>query len=286
MKSEEFSGKAFSLLADSGSTKTEWCLAAGGSAFRRWETSGINPFFQSEAGLRRSLRVSVCPRLPGASLRSVRFYGAGCIGEKAVCLRRLLEQELQPSGEVCVDTDMAGAARALCGRSPGIACILGTGSNSCFYDGEKIVANVPPLGFILGDEGSGAVLGKLLVGEVLKGRWPASLSEAFYAWAGMRQADIIDRVYRQPFPNRFLAGFAPFLLQHISEPLVSGLVEGSFRAFFQRNVMQYDYVRYPAHFTGSVAFYFRPQLEAAAQAAGVRVGNVVRRPMERLVGSD
>lgn len=271
------------LLADSGSTKTTWCLVSDGSPSLTFRTGGINPFYQTEAGIERELTGNVLPTLPSGGVDAVCFYGAGCIGEKAAALRRLLARLFPSAQTVDVETDMLGAARALCGHSAGIACILGTGSNSCFYDGTRICANVPPLGFILGDEGSGAVLGKLLVGNVLKRLWPSRLADAFFAYTGLTQEALLDRVYRQPFPNRFLAGLAPFLSARLDEEPVRRLVAGSFRDFLTRNVAQYDYRTHPVHFTGSVAWHFRALLEEAAHDLGIGLGHVVQSPIEGLV---
>ena len=178
---------------------------------------------------------------------------------------------------------MLAAARGLCGHEAGIACILGTGSNSCFYNGEEIVNNISPLGFILGDEGSGAVLGKLLVGDILKNQLPPAIKEAFLKQFGLTAPEIIDRVYRQPFPNRFLASLSPFLAQHLEEPAIRSLVLNSFIAFLRRNVMQYDYKQYPVHFIGSVAHCYKEVLQEAAQTTGIQIGKILQSPMEGLI---
>ena len=145
------------LIADSGSTKTDWCVVLNGTLIKRIGTKGINPFFQSEEDIQRELTISLLPQLPEGKLNAVYFYGAGCTAEKAPVLRRAIADSLPVIGNIKANSDMLGAARGLCGHEKGIVCILGTGSNSCFYDGEEIVSNVSPLGFILGDEGSGAV---------------------------------------------------------------------------------------------------------------------------------
>ena len=178
---------------------------------------------------------------------------------------------------------MLAAARGLCGHEAGIVCILGTGSNSCFYNGKEIVNNVSPLGFILGDEGSGAVLGKLLVGDILKNQLSPAVKEAFLKQFDLTAPEIIDRVYRQPFPNRFLASLSPFIAQHLEEPGIRRLVLNSFIAFLRRNVMQYDYAQYPAHFIGSVAYCYREILQEAAQETGVNIGKILQSPMEGLI---
>lgn len=249
----------------------------------RLATRGMNPYFQSVEEMADELDTSLCPHLPAGPLEAVWFYGAGCTPEKAPAVRRVLASRLAVDGGVEVHSDLLAAARALCGHRPGIACILGTGSNSCFYDGAQIAAHVPPLGFILGDEGSGAVLGRLLVGDLLKGRLPAALQEEFLTAYALTPAEVIDRVYRRPFPNRFLASLSPFLASHLHVPEVRRLVKESFLAFLTRNVWQYDYRRHAAGFCGSVAYHYRDLLAEAACEAGVRLGAVVRSPMEGLL---
>lgn len=168
------------LIADSGSTKTDWCIVFNGTLIKRIGTKGINPFFQSEEEIQQELTASLLPQLPEGTINSVYFYGAGCTPEKAPVLRRAIADSLPVIGNIKANSDMLAAARGLCGHEAGIACILGTGSNSCFYNGEEIISNISPLGFILGDEGSGAVLGKLLVGDVLKNQLPSTIKEAFF----------------------------------------------------------------------------------------------------------
>lgn len=271
------------LIADSGSTKTHWCLAERGEMLRQAYTDGINPFFQGEEEIAREA-ASALGRLQAGEVDAAYFYGAGCaFPDKVETVRRALLRHLRAKGEVEVGTDMLGAARSLCGHRPGIACIMGTGSNSCFYDGEGVARNVPPLGFILGDEGSGACLGKLLAGDMLKGQMPPALEEKFFRQFNLTPAGIIDRVYRKPFPNRFLASLSPFLAQNLHEPCMRRLVLDSFLSFFRRNVMQYDYRSHAAHFIGSVAYYYKDVLAQAAGETGVRLGAVLKSPMEGLV---
>lgn len=271
------------LIADSGSTKTHWCVILNNTPVKQIRTKGINPFFQSEEEIRQELAHTLLPQLPEGTIHSVHFYGAGCTPEKAPVLRRAISGSLPVAGNIKAYSDMLAAARGLCGREAGIACILGTGSNSCFYDGKEIVNNISPLGFILGDEGSGAVLGKLLVGDILKNQLPAAVKEAFLKQFGLTPPEIIDRVYRQPFPNRFLASLSPFLAQHLEEPGIRRLVLDSFTAFLQRNVMQYDYLHYPAHFIGSIAYCYKEILQEAAQKTGVMTGKILQSPMEGLI---
>ena len=271
------------LIADSGSTKTDWCVILDNTPIKRIGTKGLNPFFQSEEEIQQELTHSLLPQLPEGTIDSVYFYGAGCTPEKAPTLRRAIADSLPVVGNIKAYSDMLAAARGLCGREAGITCILGTGSNSCFYDGKEIVNHISPLGFILGDEGSGAVLGKLLVGDILKNQLSPAIKEAFLKQFDLTVPEIIDRVYRQPFPNRFLASLSPFIAQHLEEPGIRQLVLGSFIAFLRRNVMQYDYTQYPAHFIGSVAHCDKEILQEAAQETGIRIGKSLQSPMEGLI---
>lgn len=271
------------LIADSGSTKTDWCVILDNTPIKRIGTKGLNPFFQSEEEIQQELTHSLLPQLPEGTIDSVYFYGAGCTPEKAPTLRRAIADSLPVVGNIKAYSDMLAAARGLCGREAGITCILGTGSNSCFYDGKEIVNHISPLGFILGDEGSGAVLGKLLVGDILKNQLSPAIKEAFLKQFDLTVPEIIDRVYRQPFPNRFLASLSPFIAQHLEEPGIRQLVLGSFIAFLRRNVMQYDYTQYPAHFIGSVAHCYKEILQEAVQETGIRIGKILQSPMEGLI---
>lgn len=271
------------LIADSGSTKTDWCVALNGTPIQRIGTKGLNPFFQTEEDIQRELTATLLPQLPEGKLDAVYFYGAGCTPEKAPIIRRAIADSLPAIGNIKINSDMLAAAHSLCGHEAGIVCILGTGSNSCFYNGEEIVDNVSPLGFILGDEGSGAVLGKLLVGDILKNQLLPTLKEVFLKQFNLTSPEIIDRVYRQPFPNRFLASLSPFLAQHIEEPAIHSLVLNSFLAFLRRNVMQYDYKYYPVHFIGSIAYYYKEVLQEAMQQTDLKLGKILQSPMEGLI---
>ena len=225
------------------------------------------------------------PQLGDEPIDSVFFYGAGCLAEE-VCdnVRRAIAHNIPSARLIEVDTDLLAAARALCGRSAGIACIMGTGSNSCFYDGDKIVDNVSPLGFILGDEGSGAVLGKILVGDVLKNQLPADLCRKFLDKYELDRLTIIRRVYREPQANRFLASVTPFLLENITHPAIHELVVNSVKAFFRRNVLQYERARQlTVNFVGSIAWYYRDLLGEAASDMGCTVGKIIKSPMDGLI---
>lgn len=272
------------LLADSGSTKTDWGLVENGKLVKRLRTSGMNPFQMSEEAITEEIKTHLVPELPGTVLDEVHFYGAGCTKEKQPIVERALRANLTINGECEVASDMLGAARGICGHKPGIACILGTGSNSCSYDGKNLVKNVSPLGFILGDEGSGAVLGKLLVGNVLKNQMPETVIKRFFEKYKLTSAEIIDRVYRQPKPNTFLASFVPFLEENIDEPKIYNLVKESFRSFLRRNVMQYEgWQTLPIGFNGSIAKIYKKPLLEALEEEGMHLGRIIQAPMEAMV---
>ena len=266
------------LIADSGSTKTEWVTDQ-----LTIQTQGINPVRDTEEQILTTLRAELMPQLyPTLTpVCQIHFYGAGCIPPYSDIVRRALAQTF-PSAEIQVYSDLLGAARALCGHAPGIACILGTGSNSCLCDQGEIVSNISPLGYILGDEGSGAVLGRTLLSEMLKGSfkhlWPIFTDEY-----NLNTTDIIDRVYRQPQPNKFLATLVPFMHQHIDDPQVNQMVIHEFERFLQRNVRAYDRPDLPVNFVGGLASSFRPQLEEACLHCGLRLGTILRRPATRIL---
>lgn len=271
------------LIADSGSTKTHWCVVERGQLVRQIISKGMNPFFQTEEEMESEIASKLKPELNNSSFEGIYFYGAGCLPEKIPVVHKVLAQCFSRTDGIEVNTDMLAAARGLCGGNPGIVCILGTGSNSCYYDGHDIVANVSPLGYILGDEGSGAVLGKLLVGDILKNQTSPALKKKFLEQFRLTPAEIIERVYRQPFPNRFLASVSPFLAQNIQEPEIHALVLNNFIAFFRRNVMQYDYRKHDVHLIGSVAFYYKEILKEAAAQVGINIGTIEQSPMEGLI---
>lgn len=264
------------LIADAGGTSVDWCVILPDSPERRFRSAGCNAALMSDAELNEALRASLA--LSGGQVDAVVFYGAGCVAGGSACRRvECAIRSLYPSaGRVEVHSDLLGAARALCGRLPGIACILGTGSNSGVYDGRNIVDNTPPLGYILGDEGSGASLGRRFVADVLKGLLPRHLLD-------MTQDEIIERVYRRPAANRFLAGLTP-VIKSLAEcdSAVRELVVDEFSRFLDRNVARYR-SGLPLHFVGGVAAGFEPELREAAVRGGFRVESVVASPMDGLV---
>lgn len=271
------------LIADSGATKTDWCLGSTPTDVRIFQTQGINPFHQTKEFFAQILSEELLPQVGESStVTAIHFYGAGCTPEKSLLVKEAL-QVLFPDASIDVQSDLLGAARSLCGKEPGIACILGTGSNSCEYNGEKILSNVSPLGYILGDEGSGAVLGKRLTGDCLKHQLPENICRMFLEYTGLTPAQIIDKVYRQPQANRFLASLTPFLSAHRDLPEIHQLLISCFSDFFERNVMQYNHPHWEVHFTGSISWYFQEEIKEAAQRFNLHIGKFIKSPINGLI---
>ena len=272
------------LIADSGSTKTEWSLVKDNLEVVGLISQGINPFYQTDEMIVSILRHELLDKMEWGNERldKVCFYGAGVRPEMKSRMGRLLAEVLHA---VCVtvDSDLVGAARALFGQSEGIACILGTGSNSGLYDGREIVACTPPLGFILGDEGSGAVLGKLFLGALYKGLMPEGMREDYESQTGQTVVDVIEAVYRKPLPNRYLARTSEFILQHIDVPEVVDLVIDSFRQFFRRNLTQYHRKDLSVRAVGSVAAYYHKWITLAAEQEGYKIDKIMKNPMPGLI---
>ena len=271
------------LIADSGSTKAEFRLFEMSGTERTFTLPGINPFYQSEAEIKELINSDLYASLTECNIRKIYFYGAGCaFPEKKKILENALLYSF-PQAEVFVDSDLLAASRALFRRSKGIACILGTGSNSCFYNGQEIEKNVSPLGFILGDEGSGAVLGRKFISDCLKNQLSVSLQKKFFSQYNISPPEIMDRVYKQPFPNRYLASLSPFLLENIDEESIYQMVKRSFTEFFERNVKQYSITDVKLGFVGSVAYYFQDILREVAEEMGYQIDKIYQSPMEGLL---
>lgn len=273
------------LIADCGSTKIDWCLVNGQTTVKQFFSNGMNAVMLTEEEMASRFADELKPEVSEYVIDEIYFYGAGCISDE-VCdnVRKAISTAVPTATKIEVHTDLLAAARALCGSDRGIACILGTGSNSCLYDGEKIAENVSPLGYILGDEGSGAVLGKLLVGDILKNQLPKDLCDKFLEQFSLDRLTIIRRVYKEPGGNRFLASLSPFLNQNIERAEIKALVINAFRAFFRRNIANYDgYRNMPVNFIGSIAHYYQPYLREAAELEGCKIGTILKSPMEGLL---
>ena len=297
------------LIADSGSTKTDWTLLYSPHPMRwdvvaTFKTQGITPVHQTADDIRRILghelmsQLSTFPRAALINSRaletplleqiSVSFYGSGCTPAHVPMMRQLLA-EVFPYKTIEVYSDLMAAARALCQHEPGIACILGTGANSCLYDGEQIVQNTPALGYILGDEGSGSVLGRLFMNAIFKNPQFADLRDAYLAETRLTQAAIINKVYREPMANRFLASTSLFIEQHRDNSLLHDLIVRNFRDFLTHNVAPYaqytalDVQQLPVSFVGSMAYHYESELREAAQIEGFTIGKIMQSPMEGLI---
>lgn len=271
------------LLADGGSTKVDWRLVDGNKEIKRILTKGANPFLRTREDIGEELAAVLKPALDGYQIDAVYFFGAGCVSaDKSRPLADAIADNVN-TPRIEIESDLLAAARGLCGESSGIACILGTGSNSCFYDGKEIVQHVPSLGYVLGDEGSGSVLGKLFIGACLKGLLSKGIREKFLDEYELTYEAILEAVYKKPMANRFLASVSPFIAKNLHDQTIYDLVCGAFREFFVRNVMQYDYQNNEAHFTGSVAFHYEELLRKTGAELGVGTGAVTQSPMEGLI---
>lgn len=308
------------LIADSGSTKTDWSLIDGqGQVVMTCKTQGINPIHMQDEEVLQVLKSELI--LPD-SPQEVYFYGSGVTEAMKLRMNFLLQQAF-PGAKVEAEGDMIGAARALFGNKPGIACILGTGANSCLYDGQRMVMNTPPLGYILGDEGSGAVLGKLFLNGIFKGTISSAIQKKFLDWSGLDYPTIINKVYREPLANRFLASLCPFISQQIAEGemhengtdelndamALYRVVLGNFNDFYEKNLLPYiKYVKASAEdisqlepgvkawdsslgegipmigFVGSIAHYFEAPLRNVMEDEHhLHIAKIMRAPMEGLI---
>ncbi|MEL7163200.1 MAG: hypothetical protein AAFN92_20750, partial [Bacteroidota bacterium] len=252
------------LIADSGSTKADWALIGADQEDNYVHTQGFNPVVHPPELFQDETHKLSQDLLPGVSPTEVHYYGAGCwdYSRKKVILEAL--QAAWPKAEVKVMHDLLGAARAACGHDPGIACILGTGSNTCLYDGKDVIDNVTNLGFMLGDEGSGSHLGKAFLRSYFYRELDDDLNAAFEEWTTMDKSTVLDKVYATELPNTYLAGFTRFMGEHKGHPLIQKIVFDSFAEFLDRHVRKYrGHLELPVHFIGSIAFHFRHILLAA-----------------------
>lgn len=289
------------LIADSGSTKTDWTLLDGEGMVRATcHSQGLNPYHLSDDAISQVLR-EVKGSLPVQEEQlSIYFYGSGVTDAMVPNMERLLVEAFAKTDggmsaspienvEAHAASDMLGAARALLGNEAGIAVILGTGSNSCFYDGERMVQGIPPLGYVLGDEGSGTAIGKAFLRLIFRQPEATLLKDKFLEWSGMDYAAIIDRIYRQPLANRFLASISTFVgetLAHQDTPLLSEMVRQVYVDFCHQVLSFYQMEKADAMrvgFVGSIAYYFKDYIAVALQSSGFVMGRVLKSPMEGLV---
>lgn len=271
------------LIADCGSTKTDWVLCNGGNIIARARTQGLNPTHQESDEIYEILSAELPDEITSVTPDNIYFYGAGCAYDIANNRMRKALEGIFATKQIEINSDLLAAARALCKHEEGIACILGTGSNSCLFDGEKIVENTPSLGYILGDEGSGAHLGRQLLSDCLKHQLPQSLREKFFKQYNLDIATILEKTYHSSLPNRWLAGFTPFLSENKNVPEIKMMLKYCFTQFFQRNTMVYRRSWLPIHIIGNVGLNFSDEIRETAESLGLSVGNIEASPMEGLI---
>lgn len=272
------------LIADSGATKTDWRLIHSSQDIRSFQTNGFNPFFIDSDHIETEVEKELLPFIDSNGIKELIFYGAGCsTADKCMIVEDALKP-LFPNADIEIENDLLGAARALCGHHQGIACILGTGSNSCCYDGKKITENIPSLGFMLGDEGSAAHIGKQILIEVLSKIAPVEICELFEKKYGYDRVTIITHIYQKPFPNKFLASFSRFASENISIPYFRDLVKKCFQDFFKTQLLRYSCAHeVPVSFTGSVSCVFSSLLKEVAAEHNITIAHLEQSPIDGLV---
>lgn len=271
------------LIADCGSTKTDWVICDGGNVIARAKTQGLNPTHQESEEIYDILSKELTDEITAHTPEKIYFYGAGCAYETANNRMRDALEKIFSGAEINIDSDLLAAARALCKHEEGIACILGTGSNSCLFDGEKIIENTPSLGFILGDEGSGAHLGRQLLSDCLKNQLPKSIRKKFFEQYNLSIATILEKTYHSSLPNRWLAGFTPFLSENKAVPEIKAMLKNCFKQFFQRNTMVYRRSWLPIHIIGNIGMNFSDEIRETAESLGLSIGKIVDSPMNGLI---
>lgn len=271
------------LIADSGSTKTSWCLLNEKKETLFFETEGYNPYHVHSNYISDSVAASFTDAALNKKVQKICFYGSGCFPETAPVISTAL-LKVFPAAAITVELDLLAAARALLQSSAGFAAILGTGTNSCLYDGKSITHNIDSLGYILGDEGSGTALGKKLLGDYIRGYMPGDIHQLFYKLCPLSKNDIFQKIYQEPMANRFCSSFALFIHEHIQHPYLSDLTKNCFRSFFRNIVSAYPgYQQYTFNSIGSVAYNFSSHLKQTALEFGMQTGIIAQSPMEGLL---
>lgn len=271
------------LIADSGATKAEWSLITNGKR-KTFLTQGISPYFLNQAEISALLLKELKPKVKDIQVDEIFYYGTGCANPDNAKLMKRAIKAVFPEATIDVTHDLLAAARALCGDQRGIACILGTGSNSCYYNGKKIVANSPGLGYVLGDEGSGAYLGKRVLQYYLYNTFDDELRGRFDVTYLTNSAEILENVYKNPLPNRYLASFVMFLAENRGHYMIENIIEDCLNDFFFTHLCKYKEVwNYPVNFVGSVAFGFKDVLEELCNSYEFELGKVLKKPMSGLI---
>ncbi len=271
------------LIADSGATKCEWCLITNGKK-KTILTQGISPYFLDEAQITTILNKSLIPKLKEVVIEEVFFYGTGLSNSNNALIVKKALKLLFKKAKIQIETDLTAAARALCGKKKGIACILGTGSNSCYYDGKKMQKNSPGIGYILGDEGSGAYLGKKVIQHFLYNTFDEEIMARFEKQFKTTPVEILETVYKQPLANRYLASFAIFLAENRGHYMIENIIEDGLNDFFFTHIYKYkESWTYPINFIGSIAFGFKDVLQDLCKTYELELGRVLKTPMKGLI---
>jgi len=249
------------LIADSGSSKTDWCLLDGKKKIQV-STQGISPYFLNKEQMVDIFLNELLPKLKNKVPEIIYYYGTGCSNPENITLVKSALKIVFNTSKIFVDTDLLGASKALCGNEKGIACILGTGSNSCFYNGKKVVKNSPGLGYVLGDEGGGAYLGKKVLQHYLYGTFDPDLMDRFTNKYNTNASEILENVYRKPLANKYLASFVEFIIENRGHFMIENIIEDGFNEFFFNHLYKYrESWTMPIHFVGSVAYGFKDVLK-------------------------
>jgi glucosamine kinase len=273
---------AIKLIADSGATKAEWCLLDGKKK-KTFFTQGLSPYFLSAPEITAIINTELRSKLKNVTPTQVFFYGTGCSNPNNVKLVKKAISASFTNAKVEVNTDLLGAAKALCGNNKGVACILGTGSNSCYYNGKAVAKNSPGLGYVLGDEGSGAYLGKKVIQYYLYNTFDADLMDRFNAKFNTNKTEILDAVYKKPLPNRFLASFTMFLAENRGHYMIENIIEDGINDFFFNHICKYaESWKLPIHFAGSVAYGFKDVIKTMCNSYELELGNIFKKPMDGL----
>jgi len=271
------------LIADSGSTNTDWAILKKSETFR-FQSIGLNPYFLNEEQITNAILTNFPIEINPAEIQQIYFYGSGCGSDKTKPIIYNALNKLFLKSTIKIDTDLMAAAKALFFNQKGIAAILGTGSNSCLYDGQQIIENLPSLGFILGDEGGSIHMGKLLITDYLNDQIPKDLHKILSSQFSLNQEVILSRLYKEPYPNRFLSSFGGFLHKNIQSEYIQTLIKKSFSSFLEMYICKYtNYKNYPLRITGSTGFFFKDQLIHTAQPLGIHIDEVIQKPIDKLI---
>jgi glucosamine kinase len=271
------------LIADSGSTKCEWCLLHNGRK-KIVFTQGMSPYFLNSEQVQFVMRNELLPKIKNQTITDIYFYGTGCMDPRNAKMMKTAISKVLPGAKVQVEHDLSGISKAACGHTKGIACILGTGSNSCYFNGKRVVKNSPGLGYVLGDEGSGAYLGKKVIQYYLYDTFDEELKYKFNDKYKTNKAEILEQVYKKPLPNRYLAGFCLFLAENRGHYMIENIIEDGLNDFFFTHLCKFtESWKHPIHFVGSVGYGFRDVVTELCNSYEFELGKILKNPMDGLI---